>query len=127
MYAHGARVGAHRYAYMLLRGPIPDGRVLVCHQCDNRLCVNPGHLYLGDDADNAHDRETRGRHHIVEQNGERNPSAILTDEAAAEIRSTYVGGTRWEPGNGKALAERFGVAISTVRAVAAGRRRSVQS
>ncbi len=39
----GRRIGAHRFAYLLLVGEIPDGLV-VDHLCRNRLCVNPDHL-----------------------------------------------------------------------------------
>ena len=41
--AKGKDEGAHRIAYALMRGPIPDGLTLD-HLCRNKSCVNPDHL-----------------------------------------------------------------------------------
>ena len=57
----GRRVYIHRLAWELFNAePIPDG-LYVLHSCDNPGCCNPNHLRVGTAADNANDRETRGR------------------------------------------------------------------
>lgn len=50
---------AHRVAWRLLVGEIPEG-MLVLHKCNNKRCINPNHLYLGDYHDNAMDRAKDG-------------------------------------------------------------------
>ncbi len=48
-------IHAHRKAWILTKGQIRDG-LCVNHRCDNKLCCNPAHLYLGTRADNMVDR-----------------------------------------------------------------------
>lgn len=43
--------GQHRRAYELVKGPIPEGLV-VMHLCNNRACCNPNHLEVGTQSDN---------------------------------------------------------------------------
>jgi len=51
---------AHRVAWALRNGPIPDG-LLIRHSCDNPVCCNPTHLVPGTQADNVRDMVERGR------------------------------------------------------------------
>lgn len=54
-------VRANRYAWINFRGEDPKEN-LVLHKCDNKACVNPNHLYLGDKKQNTKDAIERGQH-----------------------------------------------------------------
>ena len=56
----GRSIVAHRVSWTMLRGPIPEG-MLVLHKCDNRKCVNPNHLFIGTQSDNVCDMLAKGR------------------------------------------------------------------
>lgn len=57
---NGKVIGAHRAAWILTNGEVPDG-LFVCHKCDNRRCINPDHLFLGTAKDNTQDMISKGR------------------------------------------------------------------
>lgn len=74
---------AHRVAWELEHGSVPDD-LCVCHACDNPLCVNTSHLWVGTHAANARDRAQKGR--SADRRGERSPAAVLTKDDVKEIR-----------------------------------------
>lgn len=77
---------SHRVSWYIKNGPIPVGK-LVCHRCDNPICVNPNHLFIGTDKDNGHDRKIKGRN--PDLTGERNGRAKIKRDDARVIRESY--------------------------------------
>ena len=61
MNVRGKLVATHRFSYELAFGEIPNGKD-VCHHCDNKVCVNPAHLFVGTRSDNMLDMYRKGRH-----------------------------------------------------------------
>lgn len=110
-YTHKRPRQVHRVAARLwLDFADDDPKQMVLHECDNRLCFNPEHLYIGTGADNARDREERHP-----QTGERNRSAKLTWARVAEIRSRAGKGETHE-----SIAIDMGVSRSAVSMVVRG-------
>ena len=120
-HCNGRNHPAHRVAWLMAGRAIPEGHY-VLHRCDNRLCVEPGHLFTGTHQENMDDMAAKGRR--AAQPGALNGNARLTPEQVAEIRTnsrshrslgleygvskTTIGrikrGTMWQP-KGSALRE----------------------
>lgn len=84
---HGSVTHAHRVAWELTNGSIPKG-LGALHHCDNPPCVNPAHLFLGTQADNAKDAVSKGRMHPGEAHGR----SKLTAADVLAIRAQYAEG-----------------------------------
>lgn len=100
---------AHRIAWELTNGPIPDG-LYVCHHCDNPPCVRPDHLFLGTARDNALDMLAKGRQGYTGSPGEQNHQAKLTASQVRAIRRRYARGGISQ----RALAQEYGVTQTTI-------------
>lgn len=110
----GATINAHRVAWMLTYGTIPDGQH-VLHRCDNPPCCNPDHLFIGTHQDNMADRTAK----FSGKRGEDHFRAKLTELDVLEIRKLYKPKTA---GVGyRSLAKRFGVSGMNIRNILSGK------
>ncbi len=105
----GKLIAAHRYAWILAHGEIPEG-MIVCHHCDNPPCCNPNHLFIGTHKDNSDDMMGKGR------NKYRPDITKLTAPQVLEIRRLYGSGEKITH-----LASSFGVSTMQVHRIVTGR------
>jgi len=80
IYRDGITISAVKYLWERRYGKVPHGLCLL-HKCDNRLCINPDHIFLGTKTDNAKDRDLKLRHCY----GSRNSQAKLKEKDVLEI------------------------------------------
>lgn len=118
---NGRKEYAHRLMWQEKHGPIP-ACMYVLHKCDNRLCCNVEHLFLGTAKDNSLDMASKGRdgstaHPELVPRGERAGGAKLSDRIVAEIRRTYTGGRLQQ----KEWAQKYGVSKSAISSVIKGK------
>jgi hypothetical protein len=102
---------AHRWAWAIANGRMPLPEHVICHRCDNPLCVNPAHLFEGTRADNQKDMQRKLRSGII---GAKNPKAKLTETQVLEIRGSDE--------RDVVLAERYGVHHTTIYMIKVGRK-----
>lgn len=99
--------GTHRIAYFLCNKQDP-GDQLVCHRCDNPKCCNPNHLWLGTEAENIQDRNTKGRN----AKGIKHARAKLTEQQVRQIRNQYATGI-----GQRALGRKYDVTHATIQGI----------
>ncbi len=107
----GKHIRAHRAAWMIERGPIPDNFV-VGHECDNPRCVNPLHLFIGTQRENILDMNKKGR----QARGEWNGNSTFSEDEIRSIRTRYSNGETQ-----KEIGATFGVRQTTISRIVTGR------
>lgn len=131
---NGRNRRTHQVAYELTKGPLNG--MMVLHTCDNRICCNPRHLYLGTHQKNMDDMVARARQAKAEKHGRQTQpgrtargerhgtkthpetvrrgqeavNAVLTAEQVAEARLLHAG----KLASLRQLARRYGVGLSTI-------------
>lgn len=108
----GKQKAAHRVAWENANGPIPSG-LWVLHKCDNPLCVNPDHLFIGTAKDNTQDCIRKGRRNT--QRGSRLPQSKLDEETVRRIKQLR--GTKRQ----SQIAREFGVSDASVSLIMSGK------
>ena len=85
-FVNGINKVAARVSYELYKGKI-NNDLFVCHSCDNAMCVNPDHLYLGAQFDNMKDRSIRANFKITKEtvHNVRKLSNVMSQYKIAEI------------------------------------------
>lgn len=99
---------AHRVSYEIHNDIKLSRKQVICHHCDNPVCTNPTHLFLGTQADNMTDMHQKKRHAY----GERMGNAKLTEAVVREIRQLRAQGLLQ-----REIAERLSIKKGTVGAV----------
>ena len=100
----GKSTKAHRMSVFFKDGVLPEG-VMICHTCDWRRCVNPDHLYIGDQESNMADMVRKGR----QKKGIELKNAKVVPEDVQKIRI--------DPRSSRALEKVYGVSRETINRI----------
>ena len=104
---------AHRLAYQIWNGPIPEG-LQIQHTCDNPWCCNPDHLRLGTPKSNSAQMVRKGRMPTGLEHGR----ATLSTETVQQIHALCEAGQSYA-----SVARQFGISEGHARNIHRGRRR----
>jgi hypothetical protein len=106
-YFQGMMHPAHRIAWILTHGSIPKEKE-VLHRCDNPLCVNPNHLFLGSQFINNRDRAIKQRNGITWR-------PLLAKDKVIDIQRLARNGERKDM-----IAQRYKISLTTVYRILGG-------
>lgn len=112
MINRGRLLWAHRAAWQVWRGEIPDG-MRICHRCDTPACINPDHHFLGTQRDNIRDASRKGRMAC----GERQGNAKLKSADVIAIRELAAQGVYQ-----RKIAAQFGITQPAVSEIVSRRK-----
>lgn len=135
----GKCIGAHRYSYIINKGPLGDNYAL--HRCDNPSCVRPSHLFKGDQRSNVIDCINKGRRATnlgrklkrkasnkgqrSSNKGKKKPNAVFTkkqvERVIIEAEIIKKGTTFKYPGATTKLAAKYGVSPSAIHNIISGK------
>lgn len=116
IYVDGKNISVHRYSFELNVGPIANN-LFVLHKCDNTVCVNPEHLFLGTHNENMSDKVSKFRQPCGELHWNSRLSSAIIDD----IRELYGMGIYLQ----KELAEKFGISKQHVSRIIKLERRNL--
>jgi len=123
----GKMYSAHRVAWVIANGSVPEAMCIRHLACDNPPCCNPAHLAVGTDADNMADMKAKQRAPTGERHGrrtqpeatargEKGGRAKLTATDVLAIRERYATGEMTQ----KALAQEYAVGPTLIWSIVHG-------
>lgn len=110
---------AHRVSFKIFCHEIPRD-INVLHNCDNTICVNPKHLFLGTQQDNVNDMIAKDRASFAGDRpliGSQHPRALLNEEQVRDIKKMLINGYRHRD-----IADHYGVARQTITNISTGQK-----
>ncbi len=114
LWVDGRAYQTHRLSAHLFNGFDINSKLLVCHKCDNPICINPKHLFIGTHTDNQRDKWRKGRGKPLI--GSNNPSAKMDEYTIINIKLDYENGM-----SRSQIAKKYETSYFNIRDIVTGR------